>query len=194
MEEPVYLITSFRRSGSSMMARCLKFGGLPVLYYEGNDTQYNIPFGQTGYIPNPNGFYAIEGYCDYQYPTFYEDNKGKVIKIPRIELAYLPKGKYKLIFMLRPVEEVFASYRSFIGPVAWGDAERGLYFRDFLVDEAIKYLKRRGDFEVLLVNYHDVLNDPIGQFQRIKDFGVPIDVDSAASGVDSALYRHRLTT
>jgi hypothetical protein len=49
----------------------------------------------------------------------------------------------------------------------------------------------RPDMEVLQVWYHDVLADPTAQFERIRDFGIPIDPDAAASIVNPKLYRNR---
>lgn len=201
MKEPVYLISSFRRSGSSMMARCLEGGGMNVLKYDGNDHQFNIPFGDSTYIPNPNGFFSIEGYLDFGTPSFYEDNKGRVLKVPRMWLSAtgkenndatrLPDGRYKLIMMVRDQEEILASYRSFIPLRHWGMVEVSVHLMDLIKNATYDVLNNRGDFEILEINYKDVIEKPLEIFHRIKDFGFPIDPELAANLVDSSLYRHR---
>lgn len=196
-DEPVYLITSFRRSGTSMMARCLHGGGLPVVYTEMNDRRFNDIRGFGGrsrddYYPNPNGFFSIEGFMDYELPTFYEENKGKVLKIPRMDLFYLPQGNYKLIFMTRDPEEILASYRDFIGLKTWGLVECSVHFYDMLKKATIDLMLARGDVDVLEVEYKHAVMEPLATFMRIRDFGVPIDVNKSAALVDPALYRHKI--
>ena len=194
-DEPVYIITSFRRSGSSMMAKCLHEGGLPVAFFERNDFQFNLPpyGGGDGYIPNPNGFFSIEGYTDFEAPSFYDDFKGMVVKVPRADFRILPKGKYKLIVMTRDPVEIMASYRSFIGVRHWGMPEVSLHFYDMIKNATVEAARSREDFDVIEVNYNELMKDPVAAFQRIKDFGIPIDVEKAVSVVDQKLYRHRLT-
>lgn len=201
-DEPVYLITSFRRSGSSMMARCLEGGGLPVMYNSYNDWRFNGRYARSSsirggkadnsYIPNPNGFYTIEGFVEFEWPDFYEKYKGKVVKIPRLELFYLPPGNYKLIFMTRNPEEIKASYRDFLGIRTWGRVECALHFYEQNKNATIDLMKARGDIDVIEIEYRQAVNEPLTTFTQIKDFGVPINVNEAASLVDPKLYRNRL--
>jgi len=175
-----------------MMARCLEGGGLPVVKMSLNDSEYNIPFGNTGYIPNPNGFYSIEGYMEFDFPTFYEEYKGQVLKIPRTYIRLLPPGKYKLIFMNRDEKEILASYRSFIGLRDWGEVESSVYLKDVILGAEKQIAAERGDIDIIEVNYNELMRDPRAAFDAIVDFGVPIDPAAAAALVDPALYRHRL--
>lgn len=191
--EPVYLIASFRRCGSSMMAHALHTGGLPIVYMPINDTQYNLPFGdpKNGYKPNPNGFFSMEGYIDYQYPSFYEQYKGKLLKIPRVAIRELPPGKYKLVFMNRDADEILRSYRSFIGFRDWGMVETSVYFKEQILGAEIKQLEKRGDIDILVINHRDAITEPQKTFEKIRDFGFPIDPKKSASIVDVSLYRHK---
>ena len=191
--EPVFLIFSFRRSGSSMMAHALHTGGLPIVFMPLNDSQFNIPFSDPvkGYKPNPNGFFSMEGYIDYQYPSFYDQYQGKLLKIPRVALRELPPGKYKIIYMERDTDEILRSYRSFIGFRDWNTVETSVYLKEEILGAELRLLKKRGDVEVLTVNYRDVIKNPSKTFERIRDFGFPIDPEKAASVVDQSLYRHR---
>ena len=68
--EPVYIVTSLHRSGSSMTMRCLEAGGLTPVH---NPVAILLNQVLHDYIPNPNGFYQ---YGKPITKDFYENNKG----------------------------------------------------------------------------------------------------------------------
>lgn len=177
-----------------MIARCLHGGGIPVVYTDRNDREFNMApgGGSENYRPNPNGFFSIENYTDFEAPSFYNEFKGKLLKIPRADFRILPRGRYKVIFMLRDPREILASYRSFIGRRTWGMAEGAVHFYDMIREATIKAALSRGDMDILEVNYNELLKDPVAGFERIKAAGWPIDVQAAAALVDLSLYRHRI--
>lgn len=190
-DEPVYIVTSFHRSGSSMMMRCLEAGGITPKRYKLGDVPWNRTFGTSKYVPNPNGFYFMEDTV-FDWPSFYEDFKGHSVKVPRLTLHMLPPGNYKLIYMVRNPKEILQSMRKFIPYRGWGKPTVAVYFYDMLRAQIIKNLLARGDFEILEVNYNELLKDPIAAFEKIKDFGIPIDPELAAEKVDLSLYRNRI--
>jgi hypothetical protein len=187
--EPVYGVTSFHRSGSSMMMRCLEAGGIETLVDEALDHLWNAT-ASPDYQPNPNGFYNKDDNT-FDWPTFHRDAKGKAIKIPRQDLLIVPRGAYRLIYMVRDPEEILASMRSFTPYRSWGHMEVAVHFYDLVRAETVRRLRERGDFSVLEVHYADVIADPLGAFRKIRDFGFPIDPEKSAAKVDPSLYRHR---
>jgi len=189
--EPVYIVASFHRSGSSMMMRCLEAGGITCAYDTTQDVQ-NIVLGGSEYQPNPNGFYAYPDDSTFDWPTFHETFKGRAIKVPRMDLFILPQGKYKLIFMTRNPEEIRASMMKFSSNTSWGKPTVATYFYDTLKDGLMNYLVARTDFEILEINYRDVVTNPTQEFQKIKDFGFNIDIEKSVAMVDPTLYRLRL--
>lgn len=151
----------------------------------------NYEFYPEGYHPNPNGFYQSNDW-EVDLPHYFDVNKGRLIKIVRRALHLVPPGRYKLVFMTRAPDEIRASMRRFSPDESWGIAEADTYLYDLLLPATLDRLRRRGDFEILQVSYHDVIDNPLRQFKRIRDFGFPIDDKKAASLVDESLYRVRL--
>ena len=186
---PVYLVSSFHRSGSSMMMRCLEAGGMKVRSTDAHDSM-NI--NRADYVPNPNGFYAPPSDEVIAYPSFYNDTAGKVMKLQRYDFSSLPKASYKIIYLKREPKEIIASMRKFTPYLSWGHMECAVYLYDILQPAVIRNIKKRGDTEVLELNYREIVESPNKQFQTIRDFGLNIDVDKAAAMVDPALYRLRL--
>jgi hypothetical protein len=189
--EPVYIVSSFHRSGSSMMMRCLEAGGLEAVYDASLDRLWNHIGGSEDYKPNPNGFYHIED-RQTDWPTFYKDHAGKLIKVPRAGLSWCVAGRYKLIFMVRDPREIQASMHKFSPNQSWGQMESNLYFYDMIKKATLDELRARGDFEILEVQYKDVVANPTEAFENIKAFGFPIEVQKAAEMVDPSLYRLKL--
>lgn len=152
----------------------------------------NIVYGRDGYKPNPNGFYALSTISDIPWPSFYDDNIGRLIKYQRFDFSTLPKGKYKVIFMNRSANEIFESMKKFMPYQSWGMPMAAVLLYDVVKPAIIRTLIGIKGCEVLEVEYSDVIKDPLKEFTRIKDFGFDIDVEKASALVDSSLYRLRL--
>jgi hypothetical protein len=43
----------------------------------------------------------------------------------------------------------------------------------------------------IIADYQEVAKDPKAFCQKLKDFGIPIDVDRAVTGFDASLYKFR---
>lgn len=188
--KPVYIVSSFHRSGSSMMMRCLEAGGIEAVYDPLLDSEWNTVAGLTGYIPNPNGFYHQDD-LQVDWPTFHLDHQGKVIKVSRASLSWLSAGRYKLIFMTRNPQEILASMQRFSPFSSWGNMEVNVHLYDLVKKNTLDQIRTRADFEIIEMDYLDVINDPLKRFVAIREFGFPINVEKAASMVDKSLYRLR---
>lgn len=173
------------------MMRCLASAGLDAIYNPALDRLWSLIGGTPDYNPNPNGFFHLEDY-QVDWPTFYDDTKGKLLKIPRASLHMTPPGAYKLIFMVRDPKEIIASMHKFSPFTSWGQMEVNVYLYDLIKKATLDRLSQRDDYDILEIRYADVVTDPLQEFEKIKAFGFPIDINKAAAMVDPSLYRLKL--
>jgi sulfotransferase family protein len=184
-----YVVAGHPRSGTSMMMRALAEGGLSADYSAALD---GLAANENGYIQNPNGFYELS-LEDQMHPWFPMRHWGRLIKVQYIQLVGLAPGRYRVVFMMRHPREIRLSYqaqgeataRQRLGWVREEDYEP--LMRRFMAAAAL-----RADMQVLEVRYADVLADPRSAFERIRDFGFPIDPVRSARTIDPTLYRHRV--
>jgi len=183
----ITIVSGFMRSGTSMMMQALEAGGIEAVYNKSRDN-LNDKFGDEYYKINAGGFYELSRQ-QYLHPEFPDTCDGKVVKflyggIPLLRAS--DRMKY-IIFMRRPIAEIATSYEAAFGkkhPEAIMELSGHL-------DKIQGILMKRVDVKLLVVQYHDVLKNPIEKFQEIKDFGIPIDAELSAAVVDISKYRHR---
>jgi len=185
--KPVYLIVNIHRSGSSMLMRCLEAGGLKAVYDKSSDVMnYSAP---KDYIPNPNGFYQFNGEIN---SSFYEMNKGKLIKYPIRQITNLPVGKYKIILLKRNPKEIRKSMERWTPFSSWGNDEATTYIYNKYMNGVKTILEQRSDVELIEVNYKNIVNSPLETFEFIRDSGWDINPALCSEKVDSSLYRNNL--
>lgn len=187
--EPLVVVSGLPRSGTSMTMQMLEAGGLAVatdgIRKPGED--------------NPKGYYEYERVKDLDKvldKSWLKGFRGKAIKIISFLLKDLPdSNNYKVVFMRRNLDEVLASQAKML--VNRGEANETSddkmldLYRDHLwkVDYMVKH---RPCFELLNVNYKDVVETPRQQAERIGEFlGSRVDVEKMATAVDEKLYRNR---
>jgi len=179
-----YIVSGLPRSGTSMLMQMLKAGGMPVATDEKREADEN----------NPKGYLEIEGIIDRlrENPDLIFRYTGQAIKIIAYGLQYLPPGDYKIIYIERDIEEVLDSIEKMIGKK---DTERDKTRKSFtrLNEKIKKEINSRGDIEVLMVNYNDVIQHPEENAKKIYEFiGIQsLDVDKMIYSVDKNLYRQR---
>lgn len=197
-DRPVYIVSGYMRSGTSMMMRCIEAGGIPAGFEPKRD-ELNDKFGDENYKPNPAGFYEF-GRDEYKEPYFPSQHKGTVIKcllggiLARLEQYSFPVGNYKIIFMKRDPEEIRQSYEAFFEPRVKDVIHMKEWLRDQYeskCDYAISQLSNRKDTTVTVVNYRDVVEDPVREFQRIHIAGWPIKIHAASAPVDKSQCRFK---
>jgi hypothetical protein len=182
----IYLVSSFYRSGTSMMMRCLDAGGMDISYTR-RQTNY---VALHGYEPTPGGIYET-AVAEFRKPDFTQVYDGKAVKIPLHMLLGLPKHEYSLIFMLRNPASIRKSMFRY-APTALFPNEELTWFYPQVVDALMDKLASRGDFRVLKLGYEDVMDNPVAGFEQIRDFGFPIDVEKAVRLVDARLQRNAI--
>jgi hypothetical protein len=182
-----YIVSGHPRSGTSMMMHALISGGLKGAY-----SSEKVPRSNSNavYAPNPNGFFELVN-NEQQEPWHPKRFAGKVLKSIYGMLPQLSPGNYKVVYMLRNPEEIRASNAKMDRRARALD--RALSDDDYFskMSHYISIAEKRPDMDILQVWYHDVLANPVEQFERIRDFGIPIDPDKSASIVNPKLYRNR---
>lgn len=178
-----YIVSGLERSGTSMMMQILYYGGMDVAFDRKRQPDEH----------NPRGYFELEGgkiinrLMEGTFPM--EKYDEKVIKITAYGLKFLPPGNYKIIYMLRDIDEIMASMQKMAGNVD-KEVEKQVFER--LNRYSIKLMERREDIEYLIVRYNDIIEDPEREIRRINGFlGGKLDVGEAAKAVDPRLYRNR---
>jgi hypothetical protein len=148
---------------------------------------------------NPEGYYEYERVKELDKgldQSWLREFRGKAIKIISFLLKDLPAtNNYKVVFMRRNIHEVLASQAKML--VSRGEANKTSdekmleLYRDHLWK--VDYLmKHRPCFELLNVEYKDVIENPRREAERLREFlGNHVDVDKMAAAVDESLYRNR---
>lgn len=172
-----------------MMMRALGAGGL-TLVTDGLRTA-------DGH--NPEGYFELE-----QVKTLDKTDRhpwlagcrGKGVKIISFLLPHLPDGHaYRVILMRRNLGEVIASQDKMLAsrgaPMA---ADPGVMASQLEEDlrRVERVLRGRPCFEVLVVDYNQVVADPGTALARVAQFlSGGLDVGAMTAAVDPALYRNR---
>ena len=190
--EPLIVVSGLPRSGTSMTMQMLEAGGLGVatdgIRKPGED--------------NPKGYYEYERVKELDKgldQSWLREFRGKAIKIISFLLKDLPDtNNYKVVFMRRNIHEVLASQAKMLdnrGEANETSDEKMLeMYKDHLwkVDYMMKHRPR---FQLLNVDYKDVVENPHQQTQRIGAFlGDYVDIEKMATAVDEKLYRNRSLT
>jgi hypothetical protein len=161
MEQSVNIVSGLPRSGTSMMMRMLEAGGMPVL----------VDNLRPADEDNPNGYYEFERVKKVREDaSWLEDARGKAVKMVYRLLYDLPdEDSYRVIFMTRKLDEVIASQNTMLqrngkgSDDLTGEQLADIYNKQLL--EARTWLDSRPNFEVLYVDYGNVLNET----QRVAD-------------------------
>ena len=187
-DEWVTIVSGLPRSGTSLMMQMLQAGGMKLLTDERRAADEN----------NPRGYFEYEAVkrsgTDVSWLGL---AGGRVVKVIHLLLHHLPADRpYRVIFMLRDVQEVVTSQRVMLkssgrsGAQIPDDKLAAVFEQQLL--EVRRWLAERPSFRVLYVNYRDVLSDPSAAAQPIDLFlGGRLDVSAMAGAVDRTLYRQR---
>jgi hypothetical protein len=187
-DDCVTIVSGLPRSGTSLMMQMLQAGGMKLLTDERRAADQN----------NPRGYFEYEAVkrsgADV---SWLELAGGRVVKVIHLLLRHLSADRpYRVIFMMRDMQEVIASQRAMLkargrSGARIPDDKLSAVFEQQLV-EVRQWLAERPNFRVLYVNYCDVLGDPCAAAQTIALFlGGRLDVSAMAGVVDRTLYRQR---
>lgn len=186
MELPVYVVSGYMRSGTSMMMKALEAGGMEACYRASRE-EMRLHFADQHYDPNVGGLYELER-NDYLAPDFPHGYEGKLVKVLRMGVAQMnvsPSG-VRVLFMRRDPEEIRQSYMAF-----FGRTDMTTDNIEAMVTRSLAMARNRRDTDVMEVPFRGVVDDPLAWFERIKAFGFAINVSAAAAVVRPDLLRYR---
>jgi len=190
--EPIVVVSGLPRSGTSMLMKMLEAGGLKIV-------QDGV---RTADEDNPRGYYELERIKDLAREpdkAWLREARGKAIKVISYLLKDLPEDhNYNVLFIRREMSEVLASQNKMLErrgeTTTLGDEQMAELFETDLW-RAGYLLKRAPQFEVLELDYRDVLDKPKAAAERINAFlDRKLDVDAMSGVVDKQLYRNRAQT
>lgn len=188
--KPIILVSGLPRSGTSMLMLMLREAGLTIV----------CDHFRTADEDNPKGYHELERVKELdktEEKTWLRNHRGQVIKIISFLLQDLPDNlNYKVIFMRRNLNEVLRSQNKMLErsghPGTDASDEKMHKNYDLHLRKVFYRLNRAPNFQVLYVDYRNVVANPRREAERISEFlGGGLDEEKMASAVDSRLYRNR---
>jgi hypothetical protein len=188
--EPVIVVSGLPRSGTSMLMKMLEAGGVEV---------FTDGIRQAD-EDNPRGYFELEKVKNLQKQTdrsWLREARGKAVKVISQLLPELPpENTYKVLFINRNLHEVIASQNKMllrrgekVDPAS-DERMRGLFEKH--LEKTRSWLQSSKHFEVLELDYSQVIATPVLQARKIREFlGQNLDVDKMAGAVEASLYRNR---
>jgi len=186
LHDPVVVVSGLPRSGTSMMMQMLGEGGVDLFTDQEREADEN----------NPKGYLEHEAVKKLARDSrWVKDARNKAVKIIARLLLHLPdSNNYKVIFMLRHIDEVINSQQQML--IRNNKAGAKNYPTNLVesykmtLEKARKWAKRRHNVDILYVNYSDVIVDPQKEAARVAEFlGGDFDVEGMIAAVDKKLYR-----
>jgi len=184
----ITVVSGLPRSGTSLMMQMLVAGGLPALTDGLRSADEN----------NPRGYFEWQpAKLLKQNPEAIADAEGKVVKIISALLGHLPAmHDYRVLFMMRPLEEVVASQNRMLERLGKAVPQTPTAA---VISAFQKHLKEVDDLfaaksylKVMRVNHAEVLAQPRESAASIAGFvGTPLSVEQMAAQVERSLYRER---
>jgi hypothetical protein len=187
---PVIVVSGLPRSGTSMAMQMLAAAGVPVV----------TDGVRTPGEDNPKGYYEDERvkelHKEDEDRAWLRNARGKAVKIISFLLKDLPEtNNYRVVLMNRALPEVLASQRKMLerrGEPDETSDERMLELWESHLWRVGYLLKHADPFESIEVGYRDVIEDPLQEARRIRDFlELSADPETMAAAVDESLYRNR---
>ncbi len=186
----ITIVSGLPRSGTSMMMKILALGNMPLL----------IDNIRRSDEDNPKGYFEYEKVKELNTDnSWLETACGKAIKIVSPLLFYLNLDitcRYKIIFMLRNIDEILASQRKMSDRLNKGkdNFEDNILKQNYSLhlEEIQNWLKQHENVEVLYINYSDVIREPLSVAKNICNFlNMDLNVNDMTTAIDSSLYRQR---
>ena len=178
-----YVVSGLERSGTSLMMQVLHKGGLPVAFDDARAADEH----------NPRGYYELEGgkiinrLMDGTFDL--QSCRGYVIKVTAYGLKFLPKSNYKIIYMMRNIDEVLRSMQKMGADM---DDEKDRILLSKLNRYSYELMRSRDDIEYSRVNYNELMDDPSREMERVSQFlGETLDVNAAIKAIEPSLYRNK---
>jgi hypothetical protein len=185
-ESEIIIVSGLPRSGTSLMMQMLEKGGVPVV----------IDHVRTPDTDNPKGYHEFEKVKKIKEDaSWLPETRGKAFKMVSQLLYELPASeKYRVIFMLRDLDEMLVSQEKMLKRLNRPAAPAGEIKPSFIahVGRLRDWLGRQQNIQVLYVDYKDLIERPHEEAERIGKFlAGAADAQAMAQAVDPSLYRNR---
>ncbi len=184
----ITVVSGLPRSGTSLMMRMLRAGGLSVLTDKVREADTD----------NPDGYFEFERVKKLPGDTdWLPEAKGKAVKVLAELIKHLPPGyHYRIVFMMRNLEEILASQKKMLirrgeDPDKVSDAELMDLYRSYLKNLKL-HVNSRENIEVHYVSYNELMDRPeeeVGELNGFFQGG--LDADKMLRAIDPELYRNR---
>ncbi len=184
----ITVVSGMPRSGTSLMMQMLNAGGVPAL-----TDKRRAPDPH-----NPRGYFEYEAVKHLARDASWIGlARGKAVKIMYRLLRYLPQEfEYRIVFMERALDEIFASQKDMLrasGDAAANQDERPMIaaFRTEL-DEVRAWLAAQSNIRTIFAPYGEILASPeqwAGELSRFLD---GLDTAAVAACVDPRLRHQRV--
>lgn len=184
----ITVVSGIPRSGTSLMMQMLTAGGMPALTDGLRSADAN----------NPRGYFELESVKSLgRNPEVVSQAEGKVVKIISSLLPSLPKQfQYRVIFMLRPLEEVVSSQNRMLerlGKEVPATPRTAVIaaFQEHL-KKITSWLDQQANMSVLYIDYPAVLQQAQEQTAKISAF-LKLELDTAAMirQIEHSLHREK---
>jgi Sulfotransferase domain len=184
----ITVVSGLPRSGTSLMMQMIVAGGIPAL----------TDGLRTADDNNPKGYFEWEAAKSLkQNPEAIAAAEGKVVKIISALLPHLPNGHaYRVVFMIRPLEEVVASQNKMLQRLGKDVPKTPMAgvlaaFEKHL-KEAEGWLAKAPNINVLRIAHGAVIKDPGTEAARVAEFlGLRLDLAGMTRQVEQSLYREK---
>ncbi len=183
-EEQIVVVSGLPRSGTSLMMQMLDKGGMDMLIDNKREADSS----------NPKGYYEYEPVMSlHKDNSWMHKSKDKAVKIVAPLLRHLDfQYRYKIIFMVRDLDEVIKSQQVMIGknPDTFPVKLYNSYVEQLKTIE--KWKEKEPGVELIYIDYKDVLNKPLEMIKKVEDLiGLPLNKNEMAKCIDKSLYRNK---
>lgn len=187
-KQEIIIVSGLQRSGTSMLMQMLEAGGVSVLY--NNEARQTDEY-------NPKGYYEHEFTRQPKMlPELLEEAVGKAIKLYAVLLPQLSGAyNYKIIFIERDLRQVLVSLRRRNNQAHLQGNDGNIITQVITKYERIirrvkKWMSQQSNIEVLYLNYHQTLAQPLETATSIVQFlNSPVeDITKMVSIVNPALH------
>ena len=184
----ITVVSGLPRSGTSMMMQILRNGGMEIYSDGEREADEN----------NPKGYYEHENVKKLiRNKKWLEEVDDKAVKIIAQLLFHLPpRYNYKIIFMLRNLQDVVISQNKML--VKLGKSKEGVYpvgleeqFKKTL-DKVKAWQKKNYNVDIHFVQYEEAINNPKAIINSVNKFlNNKLDESKMIEVIDESLYHNK---
>ncbi|MBN1390907.1 MAG: sulfotransferase [Candidatus Thermoplasmatota archaeon] len=188
-QDIVYIVSGLPRSGTSLMMKMLKEGGMTLLVDNIREADAD----------NPKGYFEFERVKKLpRDASWLPVARGKVVKVLAELIKHLPDDQaYKIVFMMRDIDEIVVSQKKMMvrrgeDPEKVHDEEMRALLRSYLKNLKI-FVGRKNNMDVCYISYNDLMREPDLSIEEIVEFfDGGLDPQKMREAIDEDLYRNRV--